>query len=184
MSRALDPAMKAALAAGTVKPFLMAVLSFRSSIQYVWTGYGSLVYNSQTFLGVGSFASISTIQESTEVEAIGTSITLSGIDPVLLGDCRTDLAPGLQANLYLGCWANGAIIGAPYMIFGGAMDKASITMGPETMSITLALETRMNDFSRASASRYTPAEQRRVFPDDTFFDQVPALNDLAIIWGS
>ncbi|MGF7180381.1 hypothetical protein [Tunturiibacter psychrotolerans] len=184
MSRALDPAMEAALAAGVIQPFFMAILSFKSSIQYVWTGYGNLVWNSQTYLGVGSFASVGTIAESTEIEATGISLTLSGIDPVLEGDSQNDMVPGAQANLYFGLLANGAIIGSPYMVFGGAMDKATIDMGPDTMSITIDIESRMIDFTRASNRRYTSADQRLYFPTDTAFDQVPALNDQALIWGS
>jgi hypothetical protein len=184
MSRNLDPSMHAALAAGVLQPFFMAILSFRSSIQYVWSGYGNLLWNSQTFVGVGSFAKVGTIQESTEVEAIGTSVTLSGIDPVLLNDCLTDMVPGAQATLYFGLLANGVIIGSPYLIFNGAMDKASVDMGPETISITLAIETRMIDLSRASNRRYTSADQRLQHPTDTGFQMVEQLMDQALIWGS
>jgi hypothetical protein len=182
--RNLDPAMATALAAGVLQPFFAAILSFRSSIQYVWTGYGNIVWDSQTFVGVGSFASIGTIQESTEVEAIGTSVTLSGIDPVLLNDSLTDMVPGAQATLYFGLLANGAIIGAPYLIFNGAMDKATVSMGPDTISITLAIETRMLDFSRASNRRYTSADQRQQFPTDTAFSNVEQLMDQALSWGN
>jgi len=99
MPRNLDPTMAAALATNAICPFFMAVLVFKSTIQYVWTGVGTLNYQNQNYIGVGSAAQIGTIQSGTDVQAYGTTITLSGIDPVMLGECMTDMVPGAQATL-------------------------------------------------------------------------------------
>src|SRR5882757_6985260 len=122
MSRQLNSSMAAALATGNISPFFMAELSFKTQQQYVWTGVGNLVWNFITFTGIGSAAKIGTIQEGTDFHAYGTTVTLSGIDPVLLAECMTDMVPGAQATLWLGLLANGAIIGSPYQLFNGTMD--------------------------------------------------------------
>jgi hypothetical protein len=184
MSRALDPSMAAALSSGLIQPFFMAELSFKSQMQWVWTGVGNLVWNSQTFVGVGSVAKIGTIQEGTDVHAYGTTVTLSGIDPVLLGECMTDMEPGAQATLWLGLMANGTIIGSPYQLFSGVMDQPTVSVGTDTISITLALETKMLDLSRASNRRYTSADQRLYHPTDSAFGWVEPLNDQADVWGT
>jgi hypothetical protein len=175
--------MAAALATGDISPFFMAVLSFKTQQQWVWTGVGTLVWNSQPFIGVGSMAKIGTIQEGTDVHAYGTTVTLSGIDPVLLAECMTDMVPGAQATLWLGLLANGAIIGTPYQLFNGTMDQPTVSFGTDTVSITLALETKMLDLSRASNRRYTSADQRLFHPTDSSFGWVESLNDQALIWG-
>jgi hypothetical protein len=182
--RQLDQNLAAALASGEISPFFMALLSFKSQQQWVWTGTGNLVWNSQTFVGVGSFAKIGTIQEGTDVHAYGTTVTLSGIDPVLLGECMTDMEPGAQATLWFGLLANGAIIGSPYQLFSGTMDQPDVSVGVDTISITLALETRMLDLSRASNLRYTSASQRLQYPTDIAFSWVEPLNDQADVWGT
>jgi hypothetical protein len=176
--------MAAALSTGLIKPFFMAELSFKLQRQWVWTGVGNLVWNAQTFVGVGSAAKIGTIQEGTDVHAYGTSVTLSGIDPVLIGECMTDMVPGAQATLWMGLLANGAIIGSPYLLFNGTMDQPTVSVGVDTISITLALETRMLDLSRASNRRYTSADQRLYHPTDSAFGWVESLNDQADVWGS
>jgi hypothetical protein len=166
MSRQLDPTMQLALASGVITPFFAAQLTLKSSTQYVWTGVGDLLWNSQMFAGVGSLAKIGTVQEGTDVQAYGTTVTLSGIDPVLLNDSMTDMQPGAPVNLWFGLLANGVIVGAPYLIFSGTMDQPTVSIGGETLTISLALENRMLDLSRASNRRYTSADQRLYYPTD------------------
>jgi hypothetical protein len=180
MPRLLDPSMAAALATGAIQPFFMAVLSFKSKQVWVWTGVGNLVWNSKTFTGVGSFAKVGVIQEGTDVQAYGTTVTLSGIDPDLLGESMTDMQPGAQATLWFGAMANGVIIGSPYQLFSGKMDQPTVSVGPDTISITLALETKMLDLQRASNRRYTSADQRLQYPTDTAFSWVEQLEDISL----
>lgn len=183
MPRQIDSSMAAALASGHIQPFFMALLSFKTSTQYVWSGVGDLVYNGNTYVGVGSLGKIGTIQEGVDVNAFGTTVTLSGIDPVLLADCQNEMIPGAQANLWFGLMTNGVILGTPYLLFKGTMDQPTITWGTDTISITLALESKMLDLSRPSNRRYTSADQRLYYPTDTAFSWVEQLNDLADNWG-
>jgi hypothetical protein len=185
MSRQLDTALAAAISSGDITPFFMAQLSFKTQIQWVWTGVGNLVWSGQTFVGVGSVAKIGTIQEGSVVYAYGTTVTLSGIDPDLLGECLTDMEPGAQATLWFGVLSSaGTIIGSPYQVFSGSMDQPTVSVGVDTISITLALETKMLDLSRASNRRYTSADQRLYFPTDSAFGWVEPLNDMADVWGT
>jgi hypothetical protein len=175
--------MATALATGTIQPVFLAALSFKTSVQWMWSGVGNLNWSSQTFIGVGSFAKIGTITEATDVRAYGTVVTLSGIDPVLLGDCLSEVVPGAQATLWFGLMANGTIIGSPYQIFNGAIDQPSISAGADTITIDLALESKMVDLARATNRRYTSADQRHDHPTDVAFGWVEQLNDIALIWG-
>lgn len=185
MPRPLDSAMATALASGQIQPFFMALLSFKTSTQYIWTGVGDLSYGGNVYAGVGSFGKIGTVQEGADANtnAYGTTVTLSGIDPVLLGDSMTEMVPGAQANLWFGLMVQGAIIGAPYLLFQGTMDQATVTKNVDTISITLALENKLLDLARPSSRRYTNADQRVYYPTDTAFSWVEQLNDLADVWG-
>lgn len=181
--RNIDSSLAAALAGGTVRPFFMATLQFKESIQKVWSGVGNLVVDGQTFSGVGSFASVGTISEGTDTQAYGTTVKLSGIDPVLLGESMNDIQPGLQALLWLGLMTEaGAVIGTPYQIFSGVVDKPSIHIAQDTVEITLNLESKMIDFARPSSRRYTSSDQRARYPHDSGFDWVEKLNDVALRW--
>lgn len=182
MSRALTSDLAAALASGTILPFFLATLQFRTSVQRIWTGYGNLTIDGQTFSGIGTVGEIGAITEGTTLEAHGTYVKLSGIDPVLLGDSMTDIQAGLQALLFLGCMDEaGNVIGTPYMVFSGIVDQPSVDFGDETISITINLESKVVDFQRASQRKYTSADQRAMTnAHDSFFDYVEQMNDVAL----
>jgi hypothetical protein len=181
MRTGLDATLAAAFNSGTLIPFFMATLQFKTSIQRVWSGVGTIVVDGQTFVGVGSFAEVGSIAESIEVQAQGTYVKLSGIDPVLMGESLDDIQSGLQVLLWIGAMdVTGAILGNPYQIFGGIIDKPSISMGVDAISITLNLESKVIDFARASSTKYTSADQRSVYPHDSGFDYVEQLNNVAL----
>ncbi len=183
MSRTVDATLQSALLANAIYPCILADLTFTSGVAHAWTGVGDLVWNGNTYLGVGSLGDCPGVTEGVSVQATGTSVTLSGIDATLLNDCLADIQIGAPATLWLGCYQNGAIVGAPYQWFVGGVDKAPIVTGPKTMSITLSLESRMRLLQRGTNRRYTAADQRRYYPDDTAFDWVEILNDVALRWG-
>jgi hypothetical protein len=181
--RNLDPNIALALKEGIIRPFFMAALQFKTSVQRVWSGVGNLTIDEQTFVGVGSFASVGAIKEGSDAAAYNTTVTLSGIDPVLLGESMSDVQPGLQALLWLGLMLEtGVVVGTPYQVFSGIIDAPSVHVGPDTVSITLNLESRMVDFQRASNRKYTSADQRLRYPKDSGFDFVPRLNDYVGKW--
>lgn len=182
--RTIDPAMKAALAAGVIVPAFLADLTFVTGTQYVWSGVGPLLWNGNTYQGVGSLGSIGTITEGTSVQANGTTVTLSGIDATLYGDCMEDIQLGASAKLRFALLSQGAIIGMPQLIFSGQVDQPTVSEGGDTISITLALETRMMNLQRPRMVRYTSADQRLKYPTDNSMQYIEQLNDIALIWGT
>jgi hypothetical protein len=182
MSRALDSTLATSLATGLIGPVILVMLTFKSQICYAWSGTGTLVWNGNSFLGVGSLGKLGTISEGTEVKADGTTLELSGIDPIYLGECLTDIQMSAPAKVWFGNMLNGVLIGTPYLVFSGCIDKPAFTIGAETVTIRLSLENRLID-QRAGMSRYTTADQHVNYPDDTAFNWVERLNDEALNWG-
>jgi hypothetical protein len=184
MPRNLDPALQEAFASGLILPAILVNLAFVTSTQFVWSGIGDLVFNGNTYKGVGSLGKLGTINEGLDVNAYGTSVTLSGIDNTLFNDSLTDIQQGLPATVYIALFTNtGTMIGTPYMMFDGLIDEPSISLGADTSSITLNLENSMLDGKRASNIRYTDADQRIAFPTDSGFQFVTSLQDAAFVWG-
>jgi hypothetical protein len=176
--------MKAALSSGVIVPAILAQLTFRSGTEYIWTGIGPLVYDAQTFTGVGSLGNIGSIVEGMDVRADGTTVSLSGIDPTLYADCMTEIQLGAPAKIWLALLSEGVVIGAPYLLFSGLVDKPTVSTGPDAINISLALENRLTNLQRPTARRYTAADQHITYPDDTAFNWVEILNDQALVWGS
>jgi hypothetical protein len=185
VSRNLGEALTTAAAAGLIHPAILAAITFRSGVSYVWSGTGSLVYAGNTYLGVGSLGSIGVISEGVDVEAKGTTIALSGIDLALLGDCLDDIEAGAPATLSMALLdENRVMLGVPYPLYAGTVDKVTINIGAETISISLALENRLTNLQRATNRRYTAADQALAYPTDMAFNWVEILNDIALRWGS
>jgi hypothetical protein len=160
MSRQLDSTLATGLSAGTIMPVLLAQITFRSGAQYVWTGVGSLSYGGHIYLGVGSLAGIGVVVEGIDVQADGTTVTLSGIDPVLLAESMTDVQLGAPATIWFGLMSGGALLGSPAVLFKGQVDQPTVTHSGDTISISLKLENRLVNMQRASMRRYTAADQR------------------------
>jgi len=187
MPRNIDPVLLTALSAKTCWPVHLLMLTFRSATRYVWSGVGELVWGGKTFLGVGSLGALGDVKESSEVRADGSSVMLSGIDPVDLAESLMDIRLGAPAVRWLGAVLPGTktLIGTPYPLFVGQVDKPSVYTGPEKIAISLALESRMINHARASNRRLTLVDQHaNGYPDDIGLGWVEILNDVALLWGA
>jgi hypothetical protein len=181
--RNIDAGMLAALESGLIRPVILAALSFRSATRYIWTGVGNLVFAGNTYVGIGSFGGLGQVKEGVDDRVDNLQISLSGIDPIILGESLTDIQQGAPATVYFGLMSDTGTLLGPYQLFGGVVDTADTNVGADTATITLTLESLMVDGQRPSMRRYTSADQRIQFPDDTAFGWVEQLNDLALIWG-
>jgi len=185
MSRDLSSPMITAIESNYIRPALLAKLTFKTGIEYVWSGAGTLSFGGNNYRGVGSLGSIGAISEGTEVRADGTTLMLSGIDPAILGECLNEVQLGAPATIYFALLdQSNAIVGTPYPLFDGVVDAPAVTVAPDTVSISLALENRMTNLQRPTNRRYTAADQHLQYPNDTGFNWVEILNDIALRWGS
>lgn len=183
MARNLPGPMITAITSNLASPCFLVDLTLASGVQHIWSGIGSLVYGGSTYLGVGSLGAVGDINEGCDVKADGTTITLSGIDPTLLNDCLNEIQLGAPVTIWFAVFQDGAIIGAAYSIFAGTVDQPVIPIGPETIAITLKLENRMTNLQRPSCRRYTASDQNYDHADDSGFNRVETLNDIALVWG-
>ncbi len=183
--RNLDATLKANLSAPVIEPVLLVMLTFRSTTSYICSAGFNVNFNGQTYLGLGTFGGISSVQEGTEIKADGISLTLSGIDATLLSECESDIQPLAPAKCWFGLMSQGQLVGVPYLFFSGVVDTPTISTTPTTATITLKLESRMALLNRPSQRRYTTADQHaNGHPDYTAFFWVEKLNDIALRYGN
>jgi hypothetical protein len=185
MPRNLDSPTQAQVQANAVYVAFFLQVTFSTGIYYLSTLPCNFVWGGNTWLGMGSLGSVGAIAEGTDIQAYGTNVTLSGIDPVILADCLDDIQIGAQAILYLGFFnaTTLTLVTTPTCMFSGQVDQPSIVPGMDTISISLNLESPMIRLQRGSMRRYTAADQHIDHPGDTAFDWVPSLNFMALKWG-
>lgn len=196
MPRLLTTAMQEALCAPVLRCALLASLQFADNTVYVWSGLGPLTWNGNTYQGVGSLGSISTISEGSTVEAEGVTFTLSGIPASLVSEVLWETRLLYTAQVYLALWdASGNLIADPVLSYRGKMDQPSISDDGKTCTISISTENVLVDLNRSCYRRYTNDDQqidlaatltRLGLPSttvDTGFRWVAGLQEQITFWG-
>ena len=88
MSRGITTAFNNAITSQVVRPFLAVELEFSTGTLRFWNGYGDITMtaggSSNTFTGLGDLMGVSAVSESDQVEAIGATLSLTGIKSSLI----------------------------------------------------------------------------------------------------
>lgn len=185
MPRDASSPMLAALTGSQISIGFLLDIVFTTGQQFVWSGAGNLVYNGNTYLGVGAMGKVGPFSEGSGVSADGTTVSLSGIDPALLSACLEDIRLGAPSTVYFALFdQNLNILGTPYPIFVGTVDQPVLQIGPDALTIQLKLENRLTNLQRANMRRYTSADQNLYYPGDSAFNWVEILNDQALLWNT
>ena len=184
MSRTISPAVLAELSAGLVRPAIFVEAQFTSGWLRFWTGLGEITWGGRTWTGAGTLLGIGTIEETTDVVATGTTITLSGVPTDLVSACINEAQQGLPGQIYLGfLTAAGAVIPDPIPAFGGRLDVPTLLDGADRCEIQVTYESRLIDLNRPREWRYTHESQQQISPGDVGFAYVAALQDKNVPWG-
>lgn len=189
-SRDMTAGMLAAIDAEVVRPALLydGVFSGGSPTEdqhlRLWTGVGELPWNGYTWTGGGTLIGISPIEETTNVRAIGFTVTVSGMPSDMVALALAAMKQGRPGTLYLALFdEDGELIPDPYQLQRGRLDIGVIDDDGDKCTIAAQYESRLIDLERPRERRYTSQDQQIDHPTDTGFNQVPALQDAEIQWG-
>jgi len=205
MSRTLSTAVSDSLDDDVVYPFFAVELLFDGDeVLRMWTGFGTLVYDSVSWYGAGNLLGVSNVEETSEIAAKGATLTLTAVPSEIISLALTQPYQGRVCNIYFGMFSRGSLQqesgsyilfedGSKIMlelretgfteIFTGYMDQMIIEEGPDSSTIQLAVENRLVDLERARPTRYTSAYQKSKYPTDLGFDFVESLQDQKLVWG-
>lgn len=209
MSRNISTEMQEVVTSSVIFPIIFVEAEFDSGSVRLWSGIGDLSWDTKTWTGGGSLLKVDAVEESNEVKAVGTSVTLSGIPSDLLSIALQEDYQGRPLKIYLGAFSvdsqyltqeNGDyvlkedggrlylltetdIVATPVIIFSGRMDIMNIEESGETSSIRISVENRLIDFERNKERRYTSEDQKIDYPTDKGFEFVSSIQDKEIVWG-
>ena len=180
MSRDITSTVLNALDDAVIYPFFAVDIDFVDEPLYVWSGTGNLVIGGKTYLGAGQLMSVSTVEETTEIEAKGATITMSGIPSSFLSLALTQQYQGRECRIYFGVTNNPS----QYVeIFSGELDQMNISEEAETCTIAVTVENVLIKLERPVVRRFTNEDQKSTFPDDKGLEFVASLQDKEIFWG-
>ncbi len=184
MSRSLTSAMQSAVTADLVRPIILVQCAFDSGNLNLWNGVGNLTVSSVDYVGAGTLLAIGEITETSELQANGITVTLSGITDPLLAKARDEDYQGRELKVLLGAMdASNGVISTPVNVFSGFMDTMVINDSSETATIQIAVENRLIGFERTRVRRYTAEDQLIDFPNDKGLEFVADMAEKEIVWG-
>lgn len=184
--RTLTANINTELGQASTAPRVLVEAIFDSGPLRLWNGLGTLTALGETWTGAGRLMNISPIRETQETVATGVEFQLS-IIPTLeqpdAPDAILNIAlgedyQGRPATIYYAYMDDaGVLIDDPFIRFKGKMDVMEDAEFPGGAIITVTAENRLIDLERPRRRIYTPEDQKGQFANDTFFDEVAALQN-------
>lgn len=189
MTRFVNSAAQTAAEAKHVVYAILVQLDLVSGFVRVFNGVGTLVFNGNTYSGIGQYGSIGTIGESVTFRpANPVVLTLSGLPDgmmPLLADAAANRADfyGRSCRIDIAFFDSNRKILTPIenAVWEGRMDSITVSRGDNTLQ--LSCEDRMVIWDKTVGYLFTNEYQALLYPGDTFFDQVPFLVNQQITWG-
>ena len=168
MTRGLTTAASNAAANAQVAAEYIVELNFSSGYVRVWSGIGTLSWNSLSWTGVGELGSIGVIQEQEGVVATGVTLTLDVTDSSLLSTALTEDYQGRSATIWLSFFdpSTLAIVDDPVNIFAGIMDNMVVADRGSEGSITINAESYLRRLDHAEEQRRTDVNKQERFSGD------------------
>lgn len=191
MSRGLSTAFKNHIQGDVIRPAYFCRMEFLDETLRLWSGNGSIVFDSQTYTGVGAYGGISNTEETWQTIASGVTLSLAGqgtgIYQAAMADSRQ--LQGRPCYLWV-AFMNQDFDNVLYSYQLGKylMDKMEIVdvIGDSQsggIRINLYLESELVDMFDSSPVYYSDSDQKALHPDDTFFRYIATLPGKEIPWG-
>jgi len=190
-SRTVTQAVADALAAREGAPRWLVEIVFDSGTARYWNGVGTLSALGQSWIGTGRLGAVEPVGEGSETVAQGLVLSLAVIPTAEQPD-----APDAFLNIALGEEYQGractvyqamldpgtlALLADPFPRFKGYLDVVEDSEAPGAAALRVTVENRLVDLERPRKRTYTPEDQKAAWPDDTFFDEVAALQNREIV---
>lgn len=165
-----------------ISPLIMANIQFDTPV-YVHSGVGDIVYNSNTYQGLGDLGTISPISETNELQVNDIKLTLSGINNSILTIVMSETYQGQPCTLYLAFRDTVAADLEVFTLFKGLIDNANIIMG-ENSVIELSVTNELSRWATPTTRRYNNNDHVKRYPSDKAFEFVDQLSKVTLYWGT
>lgn len=137
----------------------------------------------KSFVGIGDFGGIESVEENIEIIARQITLTVSGIDSNWVNEALAEDYQNRIVTVLLGFFSpdTGKMIGSPEIIWEGRINQQTITLARGEASLSMTCEHRLRREPRIA--RYTHADQELIFANDRFFDLTHTIEGYITKWG-
>ncbi len=184
MTRDISVANQTASAASTIVPVFFVKLEFDTGDVNLHSQLGEIAWGGDTYTGAGDIGGISPVDEDSELSRSTLQLTLRGLPTDLVSIVGNEHYQGRPATIYLGYLdqTTHVLVSDPLVIYRGRMDVATTEVG-ETLTVTLAVESRFAAWDRPLVRRYNNADQQGRYPGDKGLEFVEQTTEKQIVWG-
>lgn len=189
MSRDIPAALEDAIEAPVVRPFLAIYIDLPDVVR-AWTGQGTIQFAdadavTQSWIGAGAVGAIDTIGESTDGSATGIRASLFNVPSEFRDDIADQAVRGVAFEVYVGA-LNETFqqVEAATLIWKGRLDDYKVTDSGDAINVEVMGESRSIDQRRPAIKRFTNEYQQRIHPGDKFFEYVPQMAEVQILWAA
>jgi hypothetical protein len=195
MPRSLSSAVLAAIAASAVSPAMFVSIAFANETLYMWSGVGTIApagppsnplatfpYG-QTWTGMGWLGKVSSVPQTSKIQAQNITLSLSGIPSQLMVEASQQVRMNGVATVWIGfCDSNGNLLKDPVQVFLGGLDVPTLTDNGDTCTIEITCENPLLTLNLAPNRQFDDADQQIYFPGDLGLSFVDALIELQLLW--
>lgn len=186
MSRTITGAVDTALLADHVEACHLVQIYLQSGTVYLTDSAHDLVWQSNTYIGVGAMGRIEHAAETDQIEATPLRFTLAGPIGSLLGIALNEKVLNRDVKLYVAFFSNGVIIADPVLEWSGRGDVMYVTEQSaddgSVSSISFTAESRYAAMLRPKSRRHNNEDQQIDHPGDRFYEFQAALVDRELVW--
>jgi len=161
-------------------------LDFSSGHVRVHDGLGDLIYNGNTFKGVGTLGEISDINESTDLKPFDpVTLTLAGVDPSVIANVQNEEYYGRNATIFVALFdATTLQLIEPLenALYEGLMDTMLIKRDDDQAVITLTVVSHLAAWEDSIGTLWTDEHQQAIYPGDLGCDRVTTMASQVLKW--
>lgn len=182
MTRGLSTINATEIAKASVQVVLLVKLDFDTPV-YTHTGVGNIVYDGNTYTGVGDFGGISEACESELLGPVPITLQLSGVDTSLISEALQAGRYKDAVTIYEGYRQDdGTLVDDPWTVWSGWFEYANIEMGDENV-INVVCQHDLSVLNEKDGSRFTDEDQESRYTGDEFFEHVTDQATVKLNWG-
>ena len=183
MPKDLTAGMTAALAEKVKRPLVFFEGHFEDGILRLWSGWGTLSWGGNEWIGAGDLGKISELPDASGLEAQSMKVELRGADIENISLALSQVKQRNPVHIYIGfADQDWNVIPDPYKAFSGMMDVPQISEDGKTVGISLTLESRAKRVLQKKERRRTHEDQQIRFPGDKGLEYIAGLQDAQIKW--
>jgi hypothetical protein len=194
--RTLSAAVTAAIAAQTITLAIFVEVAFADNTLYFWSGLGSIAPSGppanpsstfpygETFTGLGWLGKISSIPQTTKIQAQNVTLSLSGIPSSLVQEAVDQVRITGDETIWIAFFdqATNTVLTDPVQVHSGSLDVPSLIDSGETSTISITGENTLLSLNLAPNRRFDDPDQQLRVVGDLGFSFVQALANIQLFW--